>query len=193
MTVAGLLLTIFSSPVFGEITKPQILAKPIGVIKVQPLHLLECVAIWTNYWGARLEFRGLVIRGGYGLGQLSLGQHEWRPFLGALKRAKASSSNLHARWEYSEKSYRRELYDPIDVKTVVTPAGAYYELTLHSDAKRHDTQEKIVYQLNAKQLDEVIGWMESALQQVHEWPKADRNPWGDTSSDTPRFQKTVPF
>lgn len=171
----------FSKPLFAEVEEVKILAKPIGCIKVKPLYLLECVMVWTNYGGARLDFRGMFVRGGYGMVYSSLHPYYWKPFLGALKRAYSSNTEFDSRipWNYEEGHKDR---DPIDVKVMVTPAGRYYELTLYSQLRNdRDTVDKITYKVSKEQLAEIMGWMESALQQEKEWPKRDPNPWGDTT------------
>ncbi len=176
-----LLFCVFSTPVSAEVETAKILAKPIGCIKVKPINLLECVMVWTNYGGARLDFRGMVVRGGYGVVYSSLAFHQWKPFLGALKRAYSSKAEFNTRipWAHAEGQRGR---DPIDVEIVVTPAGRYYELIVYNQLRNErDTMGQITYMVSQEQLAEIMGWMESALQQAKEWPKEDLNPWGDTT------------
>jgi hypothetical protein len=179
LLLLGILVTL-SSGGLAEVTDPKILAKPIGVIRVNPIKLLECIAVWTNYGGARLDFRGKEVRGGYKLAKAELGSLQWQAFLSALKEARASKSghNAHVRWKGPNHSSMPD-GDPIDVKVFFTPAGKYYELHLHSDGESSDPTQTVVYPLNGTQLEVVIGWMESALQLQKDWPAPDRNPWND--------------
>jgi hypothetical protein len=168
---------------FAEVKTPQILAKPMGTMLVKPVSILECILVWTNYEGAKLEFKGIQYNGGSASVRNSLAQSDWNPFLSALKRAKdlKASKDDHVRWVWpkSEAYMLDRPEDELDIQVVVTPSGRHFRLKLHSQVALENQPNSLSYELTQQQLQQLIDWVEGALEEVTKWPKSDPNPWND--------------
>jgi hypothetical protein len=177
------LLLACNGVAFAEVKTPQILAKPMGTMLVKPVNILECILVWTNYQGAKLEFKGIQYRGGSISARNSLAQSDWHPFLAALKRAKDSkaSKDEHIRWVWPtrEAFMIEKPEDELDIQVVVNASGRHFRLRLHSQVALENQPNSLDYELNQQQLLQLIDWVEGAIEQVSKWPKSDPNPWND--------------